>query len=60
MYNNELVFIKNLPTTQTCSHCGNRKLKDDKLTLDDRIYKCDVCGNIIDRDINAAINILNA
>ena len=33
---------------------------NDKLTLDDRIYKCDVCGIEIDRDINAAINILNA
>ena len=60
IYGNDLVFIKNLPTTQTCSKCRNRKLNNDKLTLDDRIYKCDVCGIEIDRDINAAINILNA
>ena len=60
IYNNELVFIKNLPTTQTCSKCSNRKMHNNKLTLNDRIYKCDVCGNEIDRDINAAINILNA
>ena len=60
LYGNDLVFIKNFPTTQTCSKCGNRKFNNDKLTLNDRTYKCDVCGNIVDRDINAAINILNA
>lgn len=60
LYENNLIFIKNLPTTQTCSNCGNRLYNDDKLTLKDRTYKCKVCGNIIDRDINAAINILNA
>lgn len=42
------------PSSQLCSCCGNRK----KLTLDDRIYRCD-CGFILDRDQNAAINILN-
>ena len=39
-------------TSQTCSCCGNRI----QLTLRDRIFKCS-CGNIMDRDINAAINI---
>ena len=42
------------PSSQLCSCCGNRK----KLTLADRIYKCD-CGLIMNRDQNAAINILN-
>ena len=42
------------PSSQICSCCGNRK----KLTLADRIYKCD-CGLTLDRDQNAAINILN-
>lgn len=42
------------PSSQLCSYCGNKK----KLTLADRIYKCD-CGLIINRDQNAAINILN-
>lgn len=51
------VFVKVdrfYPSSQFCSCCGNRK----KLTLADRIYKCD-CGLTIDRDLNAAINILN-
>lgn len=42
------------PSSQICSVCGNKK----KLSLDERIYKCD-CGNTISRDQNAAINILN-
>jgi putative transposase len=43
------------PSSKTCSCCG--AIKED-LTLADRVYKCD-CGNEIDRDINAAINIKN-
>ena len=40
-------------TSQTCSCCGKI---NTNLTLKDRAFKC-LCGNIIDRDINAAINI---
>ena len=42
-------------TSINCSHCGNpvpKKLKD-------RIHFCITCGTILDRDHNAAINILN-
>ena len=44
------------PSSQICSSCGNinKSLKD----LSIREYKCKKCGNIIDRDINASINIL--
>lgn len=42
------------PSSQLCSCCGSQR----KLTLADRIYKCD-CGLTIDRDYNAAINIKN-
>ena len=41
-------------SSKKCSCCGN--IKSD-LTLKDRIYKCNECGNVIDRDINAAINL---
>jgi putative transposase len=40
-------------TSQMCSRCGILVKKD----LGIRIHKCD-CGLVIDRDINAAINIL--
>ena len=43
------------PSSKLCSCCG--KIKHD-LKLKDRIYKCD-CGNIIDRDLNASINLSN-
>ena len=41
------------PSSKRCSVCGN--IKQD-LTLSDRIYVCS-CGNIMNRDVNAAINI---
>jgi len=40
------------PSSKTCSACGT--IND--LTLADRIYECG-CGNVIDRDLNAAINL---
>ena len=44
------------PSSQICNRCGNinKELKD----LSIREYKCSKCGNTIDRDINASINIL--
>ena len=43
-------------SSKTCSCCGSYK-KD--LKLKDRTYICNECGLIIDRDINAAINLAN-
>jgi len=43
------------PSSKTCSSCGNVK---KELSLKERTYICD-CGSILDRDINAAINIKN-
>ena len=42
-------------SSKLCSNCGNKK---EDLTLKDRVYICSVCGLEIDRDLNAAINIL--
>ena len=42
-------------SSQTCSECG-RKAKT-KLTLRDRVFDCVYCGNMMDRDFNAAVNI---
>lgn len=41
------------PSSKLCSCCGSIK-KD--LKLSDRIYKCE-CGNVIDRDYQAALNL---
>lgn len=41
------------PSSKLCSCCGHIK-KD--LRLSDRIYKCE-CGNIIDRDYQASLNL---
>ena len=55
-YGRELIQIdKFFPSSKICSGCGNIK-KD--LTLEGREYHCSYCGIIIDRDYNAALNIL--
>ena len=55
MWNNIPVIIADrfFPSSKLCSCCGNIK-KD--LKLSDRIYKCE-CGNVIDRDFQAALNL---
>ena len=45
------------PSSKTCSNCGSVKAK---LSLSERTYKCEHCGLVIDRDLNAAINIMVA
>ena len=42
------------PSSKTCNHCGYIK-KD--LKLSDRRWVCPICGELIDRDYNAACNI---
>lgn len=57
LYNIEVVLANRFyPSSKTCSCCGDYK-KD--LKLKDRTYICYECGLIIDRDINAAINLAN-
>lgn len=53
-YHELILANKWFPSSKRCSKCGH--VKSD-LTLKDRIYKCNECGNIIDRDLNAAINL---
>lgn len=43
------------PSSKTCSCCGEIK---QSLRLKDRIFRCDSCGLVIDRDYNAAINLM--
>lgn len=42
------------PSSKICSCCGFKK---EKLSLSERTYHCDNCGESIDRDLNAAINL---
>lgn len=44
------------PTSKVCSRCGEKV----NLLLDDRQWVCPKCGTLHDRDINAAINIMQA
>ena len=44
------------PSSKTCSCCGN--IKRD-LKLSERTYICQECGLVIDRDLNASINLAN-
>ncbi len=43
-------------TSQTCSSCGKKSRK--KLSLAIRTFDCQFCGTVLDRDHNAALNIL--
>ncbi|MET8153005.1 IS607 family element RNA-guided endonuclease TnpB [Actinoplanes sp. NPDC049668] len=49
-----LVADRWYPSSKTCSGCGAVKAK---LALSEREYHCEVCGLVIDRDRNAALNL---
>ncbi len=42
------------PSSKLCSVCGHKK---QDLKLSDRTYICENCGTVIDRDMNASINL---
>lgn len=56
-YGREVIKIDTCyPSSQICSNCGH---KDGKKALSIREWTCSQCGTHHERDINAAINILN-
>ena len=56
-YGREIIKIDTwYPSSQICSNCGH---KDGKKVLSIREWTCPICGTHHERDINAAINILN-
>jgi putative transposase len=56
-YSRDIIFVDRwFPSSKTCSCCG---WKNNSLSLSDREFICEDCGVIIDRDLNASINILN-
>lgn len=54
-YKTSVVLVSPHHTSVDCSSCGNKVLK----TLAMRTHRCDACGLVLDRDHNAALNILN-
>src|SRR5260370_42115837 len=54
MHGIEVVAVPPQYTSQDCSGCGERVKK----TLSTRTHVCPKCGLVIDRDENAAVNIL--
>ena len=54
-YGRKLILVNPAFTSMTCARCGYVK-KD--LTLADRIFVCPRCGWTVDRDYNAALNLL--
>ena len=55
-YNVPLIIVPyNYPSSQICSCCGYQQ----KMPLGVHIYNCPNCGNVMDRDLNAAYNLAN-
>ena len=52
--NNYVTVDRWYPSSQLCSSCGSRQ----EMPVDRRTYTCKVCGMSMDRDVNAALNIL--
>lgn len=56
-YNRKIVFVDRFyPSSKMCHNCG---YINKNLTLKDRQWVCPQCGEIIERDYNAALNILD-
>ena len=56
-YNRKIIYVDRCyPSSKTCHNCGyiNKQLK-----LNDRQWVCPQCGAVIERDYNAALNILD-
>ena len=51
-----LISNRYFPSSKLCSKCG---WKNTELTLKDRVFKCKQCGLEVDRDLNAAYNLVN-
>ena len=56
-YNRKIVFVDRFyPSSKTCHNCG---YINNVLKLNDRQWVCPQCGEVIERDYNAALNILD-
>jgi len=56
-YGSELMVADRFfPSSRLCRHCGRI---NSELKLSDREWTCDCCGAVLDRDLNAALNLKN-
>ena len=51
----QVIAVDPAYTSQICSHCGTHV----KLRLNQRMFRCPDCHLLLDRDVNASLNILN-
>lgn len=49
-----IVADREFPSSKTCSSCGSVRAK---LSLAERVFSCTGCGIVLDRDLNAAVNL---
>jgi len=49
------VAKRKFPSSKRCSSCGHKK---KELSLSEREYECEECGMRMDRDLNAALNLV--
>jgi putative transposase len=54
--NTLIVADRRFPSSKMCSGCGHVK---EELLLSEREFKCECCGLVMDRDLNAATNLRN-
>jgi putative transposase len=55
-YGSQLIIAhRTFPSSKRCSSCGHKK---KQLALSEREYHCTMCGLRIDRDFNAALNLV--
>ena len=62
-YGKKLIVVSPHNTSRICSQCGQKNANFDNLTTNQwlavRQWICPHCGAVLNRDVNAAINILN-
>lgn len=55
-HGSRVIVVPNFfPSTKTCSSCGYR---NREIPLSERVVRCEACGETLDRDLNAALNLV--
>jgi putative transposase len=55
LYGADLIIADRwFPSSKTCSNCGYKK---ESLSLSERVFECEQCSFVSDRDLNASLNL---